>query len=258
MATATPLYLRQVALAARDLDKTVDHICAVFDTDVRHRDTSIAEFGLHNAVIGLGAQFMEVVSPLNDAASASRFIERRGEGLYALLLQCEDDEHHRARIDELGIRRLMELEHGDFRCFQLHPSDARTSVLLEIDRQPDPPHGRYYPGGNTAPPPGASKAGRLTGVTIPGPDPGQLAARWAQLLGRPLASDAASVDLDNASLRFPAGEPAGATVDVVVPDPDRATEVAAARGLEVGPGRVTIGGLHFSLTSSESSTRTNH
>jgi hypothetical protein len=240
------LYLRQVALAARDLEPVVEDICAVFETEVRHVDPDIGEFGLCNAVISVGSQFVEVVSPLTESASASRFIARRGEGLYALLLQCDDAGEYRARTDELGIRRLMELESGDFRCFQMHPSDARSSVLLEIDQQPGAPRGPYYPGGNIVFEPGAARIGA---VHIPVADPAQLAARWGQLLGRPLTSDTPGVDLDNAALRFVGDPTTRAVVEVTVSDGQRAREIAAGRGLLTADDTVTVGGLDFRITT---------
>ncbi|HZZ45335.1 MAG TPA: VOC family protein [Pseudonocardia sp.] len=249
----SPLYLRQVALAVRDLDKVVESFCTVFDTEVAHVDPTIGQFGVQHAVIRLGTQYVEVLAPVEDTATMTRFIARRGEGLYMVLLQCEDDRTYRARADELGIRRILELtEEGDYRCFQMHPSDSRTSVMLEIDQQPGPPTGPYFPGGNIALPADAARDGLITGVSIPSSDADELARRWGQLLDHPVEGPPAglAVALANAALRFPVGTPADVTIDVSVGDPPAVLARAAKIGLATSGSVVTLGGANFAVSSS--------
>ncbi|MEZ5229787.1 MAG: hypothetical protein R2710_24945 [Acidimicrobiales bacterium] len=62
------LHLRQVALVARDLDQVVDDLCAVFDLAVGYNDPAIGSLQLHNAVIPVGEEFLEVVAPLVEAS----------------------------------------------------------------------------------------------------------------------------------------------------------------------------------------------
>ena len=70
--------LRQVVIAARDLETTVAHLTAVFGIEVSYRDPGVAEFGLVNAVMPIGDTFLEVISPVADRAPARRFLDRRG------------------------------------------------------------------------------------------------------------------------------------------------------------------------------------
>jgi hypothetical protein len=244
------LYLRQVALAVRDLDKAVDRFCAVFDTEVAHVDPTIGQFGVRHAVVRFGTQYVEILAPVEDTATMARFIARRGEGLYMVLLQCDDDQPYRARADELGIRHIFELAEGDYRCFQMHPSDSRTSVMLEIDQQPGAPTGPYYPAGNVVLAPGAEGDGRITAVSIPGADPDELARRWGQLLSHPVAG--ASVPVANAELRFPAGTPADAVVDVAVDDPTAVLARVAEAGLPTTGTSLSLGGVGFRVASGSS------
>ena len=65
--------LRQIALVARDLDAVVGELHDAFGLEVAFRDPSVAAFGLHNAVLPIGNQFIEVVSPTRDGV-------RRTEG----------------------------------------------------------------------------------------------------------------------------------------------------------------------------------
>lgn len=55
--------LRQVALVAHDLDALVADLHEAFGLEVAYRDPAVATFGLHNAVLPIGHQFIEVVSP---------------------------------------------------------------------------------------------------------------------------------------------------------------------------------------------------
>ncbi len=71
------LRLRQVVVAARDLDATVEMLCASFGLSVCFNDPSVAEFGLSNALLTVGDQFIEVVSPIADGTAAGRLLDRR-------------------------------------------------------------------------------------------------------------------------------------------------------------------------------------
>ena len=72
------LRIRQVALVARDLEPVVDHLCAVLGVDVCFRDPGIATFGLENAMVAVGSQFIEIVSPREAGTSAGRLLDRIG------------------------------------------------------------------------------------------------------------------------------------------------------------------------------------
>jgi hypothetical protein len=66
------LRIRQIALVARDLSRAVEHLEKVLGLDVAFRDPGVGAFGLHNAVLPVGTQFLEVVSPLKDGTTAGR------------------------------------------------------------------------------------------------------------------------------------------------------------------------------------------
>lgn len=248
--THTPLYLRQIVLAVVDLAKAAEDLCHVFETDIVHTDPSVSQFGLRNAVVRLGSQFVELVTPLDDSAPINRYLSRHGEGLYAVLLQCDDDLAYRRRADELGIRRVMELEAGDFRCFQLHPSDAGISVILEIDRQPNGPYGAYYPGGGGSAAVGASASPVITDISMVAPDPDKVAKRWGQLLLRSATIDSthAVMPLDNAELRFFSRVDPAATVGISARGLGDIVKRAAARGLPTRQDRLQVGGIWLDLS----------
>jgi hypothetical protein len=67
--------LRQVALVATDLDAVVSQLCETFGLSICFEDPGVAEFGLRNALMVIGDQFLEVVSPTEGGTTAGRLIE---------------------------------------------------------------------------------------------------------------------------------------------------------------------------------------
>ena len=59
--------LRQVAMIAPDLDPVVDELRRTFGLQVCFHDPGVAEFGLRNALLLVGDQFIEVLSPIRES-----------------------------------------------------------------------------------------------------------------------------------------------------------------------------------------------
>lgn len=205
------LRLRQIALVAHDLEPVVSELHDTLHIEVAHRDPAVAVFGLHNAVIPIGDQFLEVVSPTRDGTAAGRYLDRRGgEGGYMVILQCDEHSARKTRLTELGVRFALADDTAHYHLLQLHPADTGGS-FLEIDEQAggEPMDGPWEPAG-----PDWQSARRtdmvtaITGATLQSPDPERLAARWAELLERSMSlrrnsdGDAFSIGLDNALLSF--------------------------------------------------------
>ena len=66
------MWLRQIALVAHDLEPVVDRLEKVLGLKVAYRDPEVAVFGLVNAVMPVGGEFLEVVQPVKAAASPPR------------------------------------------------------------------------------------------------------------------------------------------------------------------------------------------
>lgn len=251
------LRLRQICLVAAQLEPVVEDLCAVFDVRVCHRDPEVGRFGLHNALMPFGAQFIEVVAPLQPDTAAGRYLARRGgDGGYMLILDSESLPRWRAHVERIGVRVAASLALGDYEGLQLHPRDT-GGALLEINhtRGGDTLDGSYGPAGphwqahvRTA------RVSGLAGAVLQAPSPQTLAAHWATLLQSPLRQTAAgtpAVQLDNAMLRFqPIDDGRGeglAAISLQVRDAAAIREAARARGLPVAEDRVTVGGVHFLL-----------
>ena len=55
--------LRQLVIAARDLDSATQAIANAFDTHICHRDPVLASLGLQNALLPISDCFLEVGRP---------------------------------------------------------------------------------------------------------------------------------------------------------------------------------------------------
>jgi hypothetical protein len=251
------LRLRQIALVARHLEPVLADVQAVFGLQVAYRDPGVAQFGLENAVLPVGTQFLEIVAPIEEGTAGGRYLDRRhGDGGYMVILQCDEHPPRRARVEELGIRTVADHDDGQYVIMQLHPRDTGGS-FLEIDEQRagDELNGPWMPAG-----PHWQKAVRtevvrgIAAAEIQAPDPSGLAQRWSDILDVPVGVDGegrTALALDNATLRFVPdtdgrGEGLGG-VDVVTVDRDRATAAARARNLSVDDDVVLVGGVRVAL-----------
>lgn len=195
--------LRQAVLAARDLDAAVARLREALPLGEPFADPGVGHFGLRNAVMALGDTFVEVVSPAREGTAAGRHLERRGDGGYMVMFQLDDLDGARSRAAALGIRTVWELELPDIVDVHLHPRDVGAAIVA-LDRC-DPPEGWRWGGPEwegTAP--ASVVAGGVTGATVRAVDPDALAARWAEVLGRPVEERAIALDLGE--LRFVEGD----------------------------------------------------
>ena len=236
------LWLRQIALVARDRDKAVAEFRSAFELEIGHVDPGVGQFGLHNAILPVGGQFIEIVAPVRDGTTAGRYLERRrGDGGYMVILQCSDHAPVKKRAAELGLRKVLEFDEREYSCMQFHPRDTGGS-FLEVDHQANsvPPDGAWWPAGkHWKDAVRTHRASAIAAAEIQAPDPEKLAARWSEILDVPVtrAGGVPTLALANATLRFVPeadgrGEGLGG-IDVVATDRARAGEALALCGMRV-------------------------
>lgn len=219
------LRLRQVALVAADLDPVLDVLAGELGLAVAHRDPAVATFGLVNAVLPVGSQFLEVVSPTREGTAAGRQLERMGgDGGYMVICQTDDQAPYRERATGLGIRTAFEFDDDGYQGWQLHPGDTGGS-FLEIDVQPPGDDDPWMPAG-----PDWQRARRtdvvdaITAVELEVPDPDATSARWRELLDRDDFDD-------DVSLRWSTGERGLVGVDLHAADRSRAGDETTICGV---------------------------
>lgn len=232
--------LRQVALAAHDLDPVLESLHAVLGLEVGFRDPAVKTFGLRNAVLPVGDGFLELLSPIAPDAPVARFLARRGgDGGYMVIVQTPALAADRRRLEGLGVRVVWELALPDVATIHLHPRDV-GGALLSLD-EARPPEGWPWAGPEWRAHVRTDVVQALVGAELSSPDPARLAARWAELLARPArpaADGALEIGLDTSRLRFvpAAGEEALRAIELHARDAgarERALQAARARGLPV-------------------------
>ncbi len=251
------LRLRQIALVAHKLRPIVDDLKAVFGLEVGYVDPGVAKFGLENALLPVGGQFLEIVAPTEEGTAGGRYLDRRGgDGGYMVINQCGNHAPRKSRVIELGIRTVFSYDRPGHSVMQLHPKDTGGS-FLEIDwvGGGGDPAGPWPPAGDDWQ--GAVRTNVITAITaaeIQGPKPDALAARWSEIVQIDVTrdeEDRPALVLENATIRFVEaqdgrGEGLGG-IDVAAADPERALAAARERDRLSVEGVILIGGLRFYL-----------
>jgi len=201
------LRMRQICLVAEDLDMIESHLRGVFGLEVCHRDPGVGQFGLHNFLMPVGNSFLEVVSPIMPGTAGGRFLRRRGDGGYMVIMQCGDIAERRTHVGNLGIRLITDSGNDQTDGIQLHPKDVPGAIAeLRWNTGDDQLDGPWNPAGDHWLP--AKREHVITSMTaaeLQSDDPSAMAARWSEVLERPVKSDGdghPTVALDDATLRF--------------------------------------------------------
>lgn len=251
------MWLRQVALVAHELAPVVGQLEKVFGLKTAFNDPEVGVFGLVNAVMPVGGEFLEVVQPVKDDASARRYLHRRGGNAgYMLIFEVEDAKAHRERVLGLGARQIAALDRryvfthfhpGDFGGV-LTSIDSVTDVKDWFDRDSDwPPAGPDWRSARS------TNAQGILGASVQAKTPAALAARWGELLDVRVEEGAhgAELRLARGHVRFvePVDENGTGIVglDLAMADPAAALAEAKKLGLPVTGNAVDICGTRFAL-----------
>lgn len=252
------LRLRQICLVASELAGPVAGLEAVFGLSTCYRDPNVARYGLENALLPVGTDFLEVVAPTRAGTAAGRYLERRGgDGGYIVILQCNDAAAREARMATIGVRVVNRLHHGPYLGVQLHPRDTGGAMIetSRDDRDETRPDGPWHPAGDDwAPHVRTGVVAAMTACELQSDDPAALAARWAEVLDLPVGADSGgnpALSLDNATIRFvPAADGRGeglAAVDLKTVDREHLLKQAIANGCPIDDDTVTVCGTRFHL-----------
>lgn len=243
--------IRQIVFAARELQPASDRLAHTLALHPPFADPGVAEFGLHNAVYVFGDQFVEIVAPTRTGTTAGRLLDKRGDSGYMLILQSDDFERERARLDALGVRRVWAKDLPDIRAMHIHPKDI-GGAIVSID-QPLPAPSWRWGGPHWKQQSGRAGEQRVVGVTVAATAPAAMARRWAQVLGlgapardggaQRLVLDGGWIDFEDADAR---GEGiVGYTLAVA--DRDAVVQRARAAGLAVTDRFITLLGTRIEV-----------
>ncbi len=175
----TPARIRQVVLAARDLDAVAARLRSELGLGEQFSDPAVGHFGLRNAVFALQDAFLEVISPTRPDTAAGRLLERRGGDCgYMVMFQVDDIAAARRRAADGGVREVFDVTLPDIEEVHLHPADIGAAIVSLSS--PHPPDAWRWGG-----PRAQQRAAPLTldGITVAADDPGALGGRWEAVLG---------------------------------------------------------------------------
>lgn len=250
------LRMRQICLVAEDLAAAEEELSTLFGLKVCHRDPGVGRFGLHNFLMPVGNNFLEVVAPMQEGTAAGRYLERRGgDGGYMVIMQCEDAEAAKARVMGMGIRLVADLKRGGNHGIQLHPKDVPGAIVeLRQNEGAEDPAGAWSPAGdNWLPAKKTDVTAAMIAAELQAEDPAALAQHWAGVVARPVESRGGvpTIVLDDATLRFVPisdgrGEGLGG-LDLEASDRERILTAARARNCLVADDVVMACGVRFRL-----------
>jgi hypothetical protein len=171
--------LRQVVLAARDLDSTVDWLCSELEVPVCFKDPGVAEFGLHNALLNVGDQFIEVVSPIVENTAAGRLLDRRDATVtsYMVMFEVDDLDERMLALGDARVRTVWSGDYPSIRGRHLHPADI-GGAIVSID-QPDPAGSWLWGGPTWRAHADNSVVTAIAGYTIAVDDPAAVTTLWS-------------------------------------------------------------------------------
>jgi catechol 2,3-dioxygenase-like lactoylglutathione lyase family enzyme len=245
--------IRQVALAASDLEKADATLRRLLGCDQSYADPEIIYFGLDNRLYTLGNCFLEVVSPVQPNTAAGRFLDRRGgDGGYMVIVQVENLAQEQVRLADTGIRTVFADDRGNAKAIHLHPKDV-PGAIPSLDEM-IPPESWLWAGDGWE-----QRAGRhvrgILAVEIRSPDPKATGLCWAEAYGIELmqAGNGWRLEMGGTEMRFAydaaAAEPALMSIDVDAVDLNAICAAADGLGLERDGRVVTVCGVAFNFLS---------
>jgi len=194
--------LRQLVMVSSKRDPIVKSLCNLFDIEVSFNDPGVGHFGLENAVLPVGTDFLEVVSPVEENTTAGRYLDRRGgDGGYMVIIQVDDFSEVQKTVIENNVTVVWESEHPEARAIHLHPKEM-GGAILSLDWM-NPKESWKWAGPNWDQFVNTSTVKSFKGVEIQSDDPEAMKNTWQAVLKAPSENVSNfQISLDNTWIRF--------------------------------------------------------
>jgi len=243
--------VRQLVLVANERDPIVNDLESLFKIQVSFYDPGIKFFGLENAVLPVGDTFLEVVSPIKQETTAGRYLERRGgSGGYMVIIQVEDFESTKKRVEDNNMRVVYESEDPKARAIHLHPKDV-GGAILSLDFM-DPESSWKWAGESWKSKINNDVVEELNGVFIQSENPENMLQKWEAALGIKGTKEIEghTINLGSSRVVFVKDEDGRgdgpSAFEIKVKNPQDVRDRAEHLGL-IDNGEVSIGGVKFLL-----------
>jgi hypothetical protein len=111
--------IERISIAVRDLDKAIAFFT---DLGIPFDDPFVVkESGAREAISPLGLELVEANKP---GTMVDRFIKKRGEGVFSVMIKVSDMKKARKVFEEKGIRYTGEITMGGLKEVSYHPKDT--------------------------------------------------------------------------------------------------------------------------------------
>ena len=229
-------------------DPIVNDLCDLFNFEVAFNDPGVAHFGLENAVIPIGTDFLEVVSPVEENTTAGRYLNKRGgDGGYMIIIQVDKFEDSQKLVNEYNIKTVWETDLPKAKAMHLHPKQM-GGAILSLDWM-EPKESWKWAGPNWEKNISGPIKG-IDGVEIQSDDPELMLNTWLRVLGDVERDHENKILLDNTWIKFSQATdgrgPGISAFSLKAENSNEIIERAQNLGFMVDD-KITIGGVKFYL-----------
>jgi hypothetical protein len=240
--------IRQIVMVSGLRDPIVNDLCKLFNFEVAFNDPGVAHFGLENAVIPIGTDFLEVVSPVEENTTAGRYLNKRGgDGGYMIIIQVDKFEDSQKLVNEYNIKTVWETDLPKAKAMHLHPKQM-GGAILSLDWM-EPKESWKWAGPNWEENISGPIKG-IDGVEIQSDDPELMLNTWLRVLGDVERDHENKILLDNTWIKFSQAidgrGPGISAFSLKAENSNEIIERAQNLGFMVD-GKITIGGVKFYL-----------
>ena len=240
--------IRQIVMVSGLRDPIVNDLCELFNFEVAFNDPGVAHFGLENAVIPIGTDFLEVVSPVEENTTAGRYLNKRGgDGGYMIIIQVDKFEDSQKLVNEYNIKTVWETDLPKAKAMHLHPKQM-GGAILSLDWM-EPKESWKWAGPNWEKNISGPIKG-IDGVEIQSDDPELMLNTWLRVLGDVERDHENKILLDNTWIKFSQATdgrgPGISAFSLKAENSNEIIERAQNLGFMVD-GTITIGGVKFYL-----------
>ena len=122
--------IRQIVMVSSLRDPIVSDLNKLFGLEVAFNDPGVGHFGLENAVMPLGTDFLEVVSPIEENTTAERYLHKRGgDGGYMVIIQVDDFDRSKSLVHDNEIEIVWDTDLPEAKAIHLHPKQMGGAIV---------------------------------------------------------------------------------------------------------------------------------
>ena len=240
--------IRQIVMVSSLRDPIVSDLSQLFGLEVAFNDPGVGHFGLENAVMPLGTDFLEVVSPIEENTTAGRYLQKRGgDGGYMVIIQVDDFDKTKSLVHDNEIEIVWDTDLPEAKAIHLHPKQMGGAIVSldwmnpkESWKWAGPEWNKYI----------TDDIKGIDGVEIQANNPEEMFNRWKDILDASNINESEKkIYLDNTWISFTDEDDRGSGISAFSLITDN-KELLISKAKEFGflqEDNIVIGGAKFCL-----------